>query len=161
MVVLKLGCYSPVWKGLCEYTRFYFIATQGGPVAVDGVRGNGQVWEYNPTKETLTLIVEAPPSGDVLDEPDNVTVSPFGDLFLCEDGGGEQFVVGVDLDGLLYKFARNNIDESEFAGACFSPDGKTLFVNSQGVGITYAIWGPWTPLDDEGTEGGGDEGDED
>ncbi|NEQ29475.1 MAG: DUF839 domain-containing protein [Leptolyngbya sp. SIO4C5] len=138
----------------------YFIATQGGPPAVDSSRGNGQVWEYNPQKETVTLIVEAPPSGDTLDEPDNVTVSPFGDLFLCEDGGGEQFVVGVDLDGLLYKFARNNLDESEFAGACFSPDGRTLFVNSQGVGITYAIWGPWTSgdgADDESDEGGEDD----
>ncbi|MDJ0618795.1 MAG: DUF839 domain-containing protein [Calothrix sp. MO_192.B10] len=132
----------------------YFIATQGGPAAVDSDRGrgNGQVWEYNPRREKLRLIVEAPPEGDTLDEPDNITVAPWGDLILCEDGGGEQFVVGVNHKGELYQFARNAIlrpdkngeaDNSEFAGACFSPDGRTLFVNSQGVGITYAIWGPW------------------
>ena len=34
-------------------------------------------------------------------------------------------------------------DDTEFAGACFSPDGRTLFVNSQNPGITFAIWGPW------------------
>ena len=32
----------------------------------------------------------------------------------------------------------------EFAGATFSPDGDTLFVNIQASqGITFAIWGPW------------------
>ncbi len=130
----------------------YFTATQGGPPAVDSTRGNGQVWVYNPRAETITLLVEAAPSGEILDEPDNITVAPFGDLFLCEDGGGEQFVVGLNSKGELYQFARNALlrpdrngepDNSEFAGACFSPDGKTLFVNSQGVGITYCIWGPW------------------
>lgn len=130
----------------------YFISTQGGPPAVDSTYGNGQVWIYNPREETITLFVQASPSGELLDEPDNITVAPFGDLFLCEDGGGEQFVVGVNQKGELYQFARNAIvrpdrngeaDDSEFAGACFSPDGDTLFVNTQGVGITYCIWGPW------------------
>ncbi|MBD2196911.1 MULTISPECIES: alkaline phosphatase PhoX [Calothrix] len=123
----------------------YFISTQGGPKAVDSRdRGNGQIWVYNPRKETLTLLIEASPTGDVLDEPDNVTVSPFGDLFLCEDGGGDsQYVVGVNEEGEIYQFAFNNLNDSEFAGACFSPDGKTLFVNIQSPGITYAISGPW------------------
>jgi secreted PhoX family phosphatase len=31
----------------------------------------------------------------------------------------------------------------ELAGATFSPDGETLFVNIQTPGITFAIWGPW------------------
>ncbi|MGH8828550.1 MAG: alkaline phosphatase PhoX, partial [Jiangellaceae bacterium] len=32
----------------------------------------------------------------------------------------------------------------EFAGATFSPDGRTLFVNIQASrGMTFAIWGPW------------------
>jgi hypothetical protein len=121
----------------------YFTATQGGPPAVDSTRGNGQVWAYDPKAETITLLVEAEPSGELLDKPDNITVAPFGDLFLCEDGGGEQFVVGVNTKGELYQFARNAYNESEFAGACFSPDGQTLFVNVQSPGITFCIWGPW------------------
>ncbi len=32
---------------------------------------------------------------------------------------------------------------SEFAGACYSPDGKWLFVNVQSPGTTFAITGPW------------------
>ena len=32
---------------------------------------------------------------------------------------------------------------SEFCGACWTPDGRTLFVNLQSPGITVAITGPW------------------
>lgn len=128
--------------------KVYFISTQGGPPALDpesGGRGNGQIWVYDPTTETLTLQIEADASGTVLDEPDNITVAPFGDLFLCEDSSDDfQYVVGVNQSGQLYQFAKNAINDSEFAGACFSPDGKTLFLNIQTPGITFAIWGPWS-----------------
>ncbi|WP_293106543.1 alkaline phosphatase PhoX [Moorena sp. SIO3I6] len=39
--------------------------------------------------------------------------------------------------------ARNAINSSEFAGACFSPNGRIMFVNIQEPGITFAIVGPW------------------
>jgi secreted PhoX family phosphatase len=136
--------------------RIFFVATQAGTPAFDSTRGNGQVWEYNPRKETLKLVIEASSAGDLLDEPDNVVVTPFGDLILCEDGGGVQFLVGVTKKGGLYQFAKNVIfanstdpaikdafADNEFAGACFSPDGKTMFVNIQTPGVTFAIWGPW------------------
>jgi len=143
--------------------KIYFVATQAGPTAiVNGVpasngRGNGQVWVYDPAAEKLTLVVEASSSGELLDEPDNVTVTPFGDLFLCEDSSDDfQYIVGVTPSGELYQFAKNVIFSqttdstlsgfvgNEFAGACFSPDGRTLFVNIQTPGITFAIWGPWS-----------------
>jgi len=63
-----------------------------------------------------------------------------GALYMCEDGGGEQFVVGVDGNGDLFKFARNNFTTSEFCGACFSSDGRMMFVDIQDPGITYAIF---------------------
>jgi secreted PhoX family phosphatase len=31
----------------------------------------------------------------------------------------------------------------EFAGACFDPTGRVLFVSIQTPGITFAITGPW------------------
>jgi uncharacterized protein len=37
----------------------------------------------------------------------------------------------------------NRVSGSELAGACFSPDGRTLFVNIQHQGLTVAIDGPW------------------
>ncbi|MCC5649240.1 DUF839 domain-containing protein [Nostoc sp. XA013] len=114
----------------------YFTCTSGGDA------GFGQVFAYNPSNGTLTLVVESP-GESVLDFPDNITVAPFGDLILCEDGGGDSYIVGVNQSGELYQFAKNNINESEYAGACFSPDGRTMFVNLQSPGITCAIWGPW------------------
>jgi secreted PhoX family phosphatase len=43
-------------------------------------------------------------------------------------------------NGDLFKFARNNFTTIEFCGACFSNDGRMMFVNIQGPGITYAIF---------------------
>jgi uncharacterized protein len=128
-----------IWFGNNE---LYFTCTDGGPFRL------GQVWRYVPGASpeaggTLTLFVESTDRAE-LENPDNIVVSPFGDLILCEDGDDDQFVVGVTPQGELYQFARNAITDSEFAGACFSPDGQTMFVNIQTPGITFAIWGPWS-----------------
>ncbi|MBD1862991.1 MULTISPECIES: alkaline phosphatase PhoX [Trichocoleus] len=128
-----------IWFGNNE---LYFTCTDGGPFRL------GQVWRYVPGQSaqdggTLTLFVESTDKAE-LENPDNIVVSPFGDLFLCEDGDDEQFVVGVTPQGELYHFARNAINDRELAGACFSPDGQTMFVNIQTPGITFAIWGPWS-----------------
>jgi uncharacterized protein len=35
----------------------------------------------------------------------------------------------------------------EFAGATFSADGRTLFLNIQASnGMTFAMWGPWSSI---------------
>ena len=125
----------------------YFNATSGGNA------GAGQVWSYRPQGAdggTLTLIFESP-SRDVLDSPDNLCVSPRGGLVLCEDSAGEQFLRGLTTDGKIFDFVRTAGPSAETAGACFSPNGRTLFFNIQGgtsaattlAGGTYAIWGPW------------------
>jgi len=127
-----------------------------------GAAGEGRVWQYTPAagegsggaddSGTLRLVFESP-GPDVLEGPDNITVSPRGGLVLCEDGSGTQFLRGLTQSGQIFDFAINNINDTEFAGATFSPDGKTLFVNIQGstrgsladaeTGITLALWGPW------------------
>ena len=137
------GC----WRGADG--RIYIVSTNGGAV------GQGQVWFFDPQEETLTLLFESP-SADVLNAPDNITVSPRGGLVLCEDGSGAEFMHGLTVDGDIFPFARNNVrlngekngvvgdfTGSEWAGACFSPDGRWLFANLQSPGITVAITGPW------------------
>ena len=51
--------------------------------------------------------------------------------------------MGITPDRQVYVFARNRLNDSEFAGPTFSTDGKTFFVNYQNPGITFAIWGPF------------------
>lgn len=126
----------------------FFSSTSGGDA------GEGQVWEYQPNGQHgfLKLIFESPDES-VLDNPDNITVSPRGGVLLCEDGDRDGlFMRGLTRTGRIFNFARNLINEREWAGACFSPDGQTLFVNIQGdtrsggpgnLGMTFAIRGPW------------------
>ena len=101
---------------------------------------------------TLTLIFESSGASE-LDFPDNLAVSPQGSLLLCEDGGGEQFMRGVTLDGRIFDFGKNLETDHEWAGATFADadpawndrkirgnhhplggrwDRVTLFVNRQG-----------------------------
>ena len=134
--------------------RIYFDCTSGGDA------GAGQLWEYTPRGRdagVLKLIFESPGT-DVLDAPDNLVVVPAtGDIFLQEDGGGEQFVRGVTKRGKIYDFAQTVLNGTEFCGGCFSPDGRTFFVSQQGErvagspsedsrALTYAIWGPFEQI---------------
>lgn len=125
----------------------YFNSTSGGEVNA------GQIFKYTPTSANageLVMIYESPSLG-VLKNPDNVCVSPRGGIVLCEDSSGTNFVRGLTPAGEVFDFVRNNINDAEWAGACFSPQGETLFVNIQGstrsnsdtFAATYAIWGPW------------------
>jgi secreted PhoX family phosphatase len=125
----------------------YMACTNGGQ------NEKGQVWRYVPspfegtsreTEEpgTLDLFVE-PNDTTVLENADNLTVAPWGDVIACEDGSGTDTLVGITPQGQFYKLGRNAMSESELAGAVFSPDGSTLFMNIQHEGLTLAITGPW------------------
>lgn len=148
-------------RGGAEFTRLegcfatartiYFTATDGGDAAV------GQVWAYAPGREELTLLFESH-DREQLNYPDNLCFSPRGGLVLCEDGDrqGGKYLHGLDTGGGLFPFARNRVvldravhghegdfRRAEWAGACFSPDGRWLFANIQSPGVTVAITGPW------------------
>lgn len=122
----------------------FFTSTTGGDAFL------GQVWRYRPTGTDggeLTLICESR-NREQLKMPDNLCVTPRGGLVLCEDSDGVEHLRGLTQEGELFDLARNIGSSEEFCGATFSPDGKTLFVNVQGNGITvpgktFAIWGPW------------------
>jgi secreted PhoX family phosphatase len=117
----------------------YFVTTDGGPA------GLGQLFRYTPSSVhggTLELFLQ-PTTDEQFAAPDNICVAPSGDIIVCEDGSGTEYVHGVTSSAQVYEIARNALNSSEFAGACFSPDETTLFVNMQTPGITFAISGPW------------------
>jgi uncharacterized protein len=131
----------------------YVISTDGGPAR------QGQVFALDPAAGTFTCVF-ASLAANVLNAPDNVTVSPRGGLVLCEDGSGLEFLHGLSPAGEIFPFARNNLvlppeyaalkgysgdfSGSEWAGATFEPkNGNWLFVNIQSPGVTFAITGPW------------------
>jgi secreted PhoX family phosphatase len=93
--------------------------------------------------DRLTLLCQSTDL-DVLNMPDNVTVAPWGEVFLAEDSVlGEQHVRVLSAEGKVCDFGRNALSRSELAGVCFSPDGGTLFVNVYGDGLTLAVRGPF------------------
>jgi secreted PhoX family phosphatase len=92
----------------------------------------------------LTLFAE-PNNTDILKYCDNLTVAPWGDVILVEDSK-DAYLRGITPAGKIYNIGRNIGSDSELAGPCFSPSGKTLFVNIQGDGLTLAITGPWEQL---------------
>lgn len=141
--------------------RMYVVDTSAG--------GEGAIWELTlSTQRIKCLYVSATQGGG--NNVDNITISPRGGVLCCEDGGNSNDgalgngsrLFGLTPDGLPYIFAKNNIVLSagqiaaagksvapddytgnEFAGACFDPTGRILFVNIQTPGITFAITGPW------------------
>jgi uncharacterized protein len=156
-------------------STIFFVSTSGGDAkngdvnTADGYReGFGQVWAHRPAPDggTLTLVYESP-SGSEMDSPDNITVTPRGGLILCEDDASSAYVdthplapdiedvnrlIGLTQDGEAFELAVNVLNESELAGACFSPSGRTLFFNIFGhstvtgdpiEGMTCAVTGPW------------------
>ena len=119
----------------------YFICTTGGPIK------RGQIWRIDTSSmiNKLELWYEVA-TENMLNSPDNISVTPWGDLIICEDNEDLNRLWGMSKSGVPYIIAENNYSRSEFAGACFSPNGKTLFVNLQQNGQTIAINGNWSEL---------------
>lgn len=163
---LRMSRGEGIWY---SYGKLFIVDTSTGVDAAGRRgRGNGAVWVLDLRTQRLTALFV---SGNQLaaHNPDNVTVSLRGGVLLCEDGGEspDEYGPGARLIGLTrqgesYYFAKNNIEltaeqisradkvveagdyrDNEFCGACWDPLGRTLFVNAQTPGITFAITGPW------------------
>jgi secreted PhoX family phosphatase len=142
----------------------YVMDTSGGSVA------RGAIWELDLATQVFRCIYSSP-NTTVGNMGDNLTVSPRNAILICEDAatattdtfGYGQRLMGITQGGDAYIFAKNNVQlttaqlnaagkldtlagdhrGNEFAGACFDPTGRYLFVNIQTPGITFAISGPW------------------
>ena len=134
-----------IWWGNGEA---YFACTNGGQLM------KGQIFRYKPSiyegtlaekdhPATLELFVE-PNNTALLQNCDNLTIAPWGDIITCEDHEDSPRVIGITPKGDFYLIAKNVGYKSELAGVTFAPDGQTLFVNIQHEGLTLAITGKWS-----------------
>jgi secreted PhoX family phosphatase len=144
---LKAARFNRLEGAYFEGGVFWFDDTIGGEERL------GQIFRLHPsgtdsdTDDTLELFYEGTDRNNI-ESPDNIVVTPWGDLWFAEDetiedGDSRNRIVGVTPGGETYVFARNVKSNSEFAGPTFAPDGKTFFVNTQTDGLTFAIWGPF------------------
>jgi hypothetical protein len=118
----------------------YFVSTSGGNAKY------GQLWKHQTDRRggALELVFESP-NGSVLDSPDNLCVTPSGGIRFCEDDATNDAdthllapgltnvnrLVGMGRSGKPFEFAINIFNDSEFAGACFSPTGKSCSSTSR------------------------------
>ena len=169
---LAAGCarFSRGEGAWCDGVRVVVVDTSAGTDALGRAgRGNGAVWELSLATMRLRAAF-ASGAAAAANNPDNVVASPRGGLLLCEDGGATRDadgtgsrLLGLDADGRTWVFARNamafdaaayaaagkrvpggDARGAEFCGACFDDAGRTLFVNLQSPGVTFAIEGPWS-----------------
>ena len=128
-----------IWWGKDE---LYFTCTDGGAIK------HGQIFRLRPgigaNGDKLDLFYESTDAA-AYNYGDNLTVMPNGHLMVCEDQYTDitdNHLRGITPGGKSYVFAKSRV-QTEFAGACFSPDGSTLFVNLMWPTMTLAIKGPW------------------
>lgn len=127
-----------IWMGEGE---LYFTATSGGAAR------EGQIFRLKPSvhgPDALDLFYESA-AIEEFSFGDNLTIAPDGHLIVCEDQYTDDAINhlrGITPDGRSYAFGRLRLP-TELAGACFSPDGRTLFVNAYAPTRTLAITGPW------------------
>ena len=120
----------------------YFCSTSGGAVKL------GQIFRLVPGRglgpDKVELFFESE-SRNQFNYGDNLCVAPSGHLIVCEDQYTDvvdNHLRGITPAGAPYDLGRLTI-QTELAGACFSPDGKWMFVNAYAPTRTLAISGPW------------------
>jgi secreted PhoX family phosphatase len=120
----------------------YVCATSGGAKRL------GQIFRLIPGRgrsdDRIELFFESE-SAEQFNYGDNLAVAPNGHLVVCEDQYTDivdNHLQGITPDGLAYKLGRLRL-QTELAGACFSPNGKWMFVNAYSPTLTFAITGPW------------------
>lgn len=122
--------------------ELYFCCTNGGAARL------GQIFRLRPSRsggmDAMELFFESTSKAQ-FDYGDNLTIAPNGHLIVCEDQYTETVanrLIGLTPAGTPYPLGFLRL-QTELAGACFSPDGRWLFVNAFDPAMTLAITGPW------------------
>ena len=108
-------------------------------------KGDNRIWELDLATTTRSVLYDAANSPNPeLTGPDNLLITPQGDVLVVEDGGNLEIVL-VTRDGDLTVIGRYEGDaNSELTGPAFDPSGTRLYVSSQRLpGETFEISGPF------------------
>nr|MDQ3936530.1 PhoX family protein [Actinomycetota bacterium] len=126
-------------------------------------KGDRRVWAYDTRSQTLDILYDRSLAPDAaLNAVDNVTVSPYGDVYVCEDGGNMEICL-ITPDRVVAPFCRLGFPDgsvapehqgSEMAGVVFDPSGTRMYFSSQRAyphmagtpladGATYEVTGPF------------------
>jgi len=105
--------------------KIYFVSTSGGAANL------GQIFCYDPRKETVTIIYESTNAED-MNGPDNIAISPRGNMLLCEDGSSNpKRLIGLTQSGETFPFCENNISLDQ---------GDLALINSIFAGTQANFW---------------------
>jgi uncharacterized protein len=99
-------------------------------------KGDKRVWAYDTRRSRIEVLFDrAAAQSSSLDAVDNVTVSPFGEIFVCEDGGNMEIGL-ITPAGEVSPFLRlvgPDHQRSELAGVVFDPSGTRMYFSSMGA----------------------------
>ena len=112
-----------------------------------------KLWRMDTRTKRIEVFYDAAPdvSTGVLGEPDNITITKHGNVYVCEDQPNDQQVVLIDRRGWASPVAQLvGSPGSELAGLAFNPRGDRMYISSQrgsvggvGPGVTFEIQGPF------------------
>ena len=130
-------------------------------------KGDERVWAYTVATSTIEVLYDASAAGPdaPLSGVDNITVSPSGDIFVCEDGRDHDICM-ISPDFQVSRFLKLDpvmhagppegtpFEDNETVGVVFNPAGDRMYFGAQrsfgtvGVppipaGVVYEISGPF------------------
>lgn len=132
VIVVAFGC-----NGLMR------AANSSGTIT-DGTSKMGERREVSQTLDVIYDFAKAQVPNNALSGVDNLTLTPWGDLLVAEDGGNLE-LCNLKVDGTAQPLVQvTGQDKTELTGPAFSPDGQRLYFSSQRggtrkLGITYEI----------------------
>ena len=133
--------------GMTRFRRGEGIWFDAGVVYV-ATTSDSKVHAYQTVTGKIEVLYDATASNGPLRNVDNLTVSPSGDVFVCEDRDNLEICVisrAREVAPFLQVTGTAH-DQSELTGAVFDPSGTRLFFSSQrafGPGVIYEVTGPF------------------
>jgi uncharacterized protein len=145
--------------GTTEFKRGEGIWLDGTTLYV-ATTGDSRVHAYDTRRERIEVIYDGLATAEApLLRVDQITASPAGELFVCEDFATEEIDLGlITRDRRASRFLSATGPQhasSELTGACFDPSGRRLFLSSQrarrpdapvdvpGPGAIFEVIGPF------------------